>query len=43
VAGERLKEGETLTAVGKGARPVRLTVQRELSYLVGPDFTPPAP
>ncbi len=43
VAGERLKAGETLTAVGKGARPVRLTVQRELSYLVGPDFTPPAP
>jgi hypothetical protein len=42
-SGERLKAGEKLTAVGEDARPVRLTVQRELSYLVGPDFTPPAP
>ncbi len=43
VAGERLQAGETLTAVGRAGRKVRLTVQRELSYLVGPDFTPPAP
>jgi hypothetical protein len=42
-ASERLKEGETLTAVREDGQPVRLTVRRELSYLVGPDFTPPAP
>ncbi|HYO65845.1 MAG TPA: hypothetical protein VEU33_07170 [Archangium sp.] len=37
---ERLKTGEQLTATGDAGQPVRLTVQREHSFLKGPDFTP---
>jgi hypothetical protein len=40
VADQRLKAGEQLSATLGGGQPVRLTVQRELSFLVGPDFTP---
>ncbi len=42
-AGTRLKAGERLTATREDGKPVRLTVERELSFLPGPDFTPPAP
>jgi hypothetical protein len=42
-AGARLSAGEQLTAVREDGTPVRLTVERELSFLPGPDFTPPAP
>jgi hypothetical protein len=36
----RLKAGEQLVATREAGPPVRLTIQRELSFLVGPDFTP---
>jgi hypothetical protein len=42
-AGARLKAGEQLAAALEDGTPVRLTVERELSFLPGPDFTPPAP
>ena len=42
-AGTRLMPGERLTALREDGKPVRLTVERELSFLPGPDFTPPAP
>jgi len=40
LADERPKAGEQLTATGEDGQPVRLTFQRELSFLKGPDFTP---
>ncbi|HZH78983.1 MAG TPA: hypothetical protein VEY88_23345 [Archangium sp.] len=40
LADERPKAGEQLTATGEDGQPMRLTVQRELSFLKGPDFTP---
>jgi hypothetical protein len=39
----RFRAGEKLTATREDGKPVRLTVQRELSFLVGPDFTPQKP
>jgi hypothetical protein len=39
----RFRAGEKLTATREDGQPVRLTVQRELSFLVGPDFTPQQP
>ncbi len=39
----RFRAGEQLTATGEDGKPMRLTVQRELSFLVGPDFTPQKP
>jgi hypothetical protein len=39
----RLRAGEQLVATSEDGQPVRLTVQRELSFLVGPDFTPTQP
>jgi len=39
----RFRSGEQLTATREDGQPVRLTVQRELSFLVGPDFTPQKP
>lgn len=39
----RFRSGEQLTATREDGQPVRLTVQRELSFLVGPDFTPQQP
>jgi len=39
----RLRVGEKLAATGEDGKLVRLTVQRELSFLVGPDFTPTQP
>lgn len=38
----RLKAGEQLTAAREDGAPVRFTVERELSFLPGPEFTPPA-
>ncbi len=40
LADERPRSGEQLTATGEDDQPVRLTFQRELSFLKGPDFTP---
>lgn len=40
LADEPPRAGEQLTATGEDGQPVRLTFQRELSYLKGPDFTP---
>lgn len=40
LAGQQLHAGEALTATSEDGQPVRLTLQRELSYLVGPDFSP---
>jgi len=40
VADKRLQTGEQLTATGEEGQPLRLTVQREQSFLKGPDFTP---
>ncbi len=40
LADERLKAGEQLTATDEAGQPVRLTLQREQSFLLGPDFTP---
>jgi hypothetical protein len=39
----RFRPGEQLTATREDGQPVRLTVQRELSFLVGPGFTPQKP
>ncbi len=39
----RFQAGEQLTATREDGKPVRFTVQRELSFLVGPDFTPQKP
>jgi hypothetical protein len=39
-SGKQLWLGERLTATGEAGQPVRLTVQREHSFLTGPDFTP---
>jgi hypothetical protein len=39
----RFRAGEQLIATREDGQPVRLTVQRELSYLVGPGFTPQQP
>ena len=39
----KLREGEQLVATGETGQPMRLTVQKELSFLVGPDFTPQQP
>jgi hypothetical protein len=39
----RFRAGEQLTGTAKDGKPVRLTVQRELSFLMGPDFTPQKP
>jgi hypothetical protein len=41
-AGARLKAGEQLTLAREDGTPVGLTVERELSFLPGPEFTPPA-
>ncbi|WP_146209975.1 hypothetical protein [Vitiosangium sp. GDMCC 1.1324] len=40
LAGQQLRAGEPLSATGEDGKPVRLTIQRELSSLVGPDFSP---
>lgn len=42
-ADARLRTGEKLTATREDGGKVRLTIDRELSFLVGPDFTPPKP
>jgi hypothetical protein len=39
----RFRTGDQLTATREDGQPLRLTVQRELSFLVGPDFTPQKP
>jgi hypothetical protein len=39
----RFRSGEQLTATREDGQPVRVTVQQELSFLVGPDFTPQKP
>jgi hypothetical protein len=42
-ADERLRSGVQLVATREDGQPMHLTVQRELSFLVGPDFTPQKP
>jgi hypothetical protein len=39
----RLRTSEQLTAIREDGQPMRLTLQRELSFLVGLDFTPQKP
>jgi len=40
LADKRLRAGERLSATDEDGKPVGLTLQRELSFLAGPDFTP---
>jgi hypothetical protein len=43
VSDMRLRAGEKFTAIREDGAEVPLTVERELSFLPGPDFAPPKP